>query len=63
MSTVRNERPIERRKRAKHYRELVEKAYGHRAKANLIALAALESKASRVTKALHLATQAVTAFE
>ena len=63
MSSVRNERPIERRKRAIRYHELIEKAEGHAAKENLMALAHLECLASRVTKALHLAVQAVTAFE
>jgi len=63
MSSVRHERPIERRKREAHYRDLVAHAEGPDAKANLIALSHLERTASKVTLALHLAAQAIEHFE
>lgn len=63
MSSVRNERPIERRKREAHYRGLVAMAKSPDDKANLIALSHLERTASKVTQALHLAAQAIEHFE
>ena len=63
MSSVRTENILERRKREAHYRELVKQAEGPDAKANLIALAHLESRAAKVTKTLRVAVEAVTKFE